>query len=69
MNLKQYIKARMEEHKIELSETVETLQDLQEQFKQGNEVRNAVERIDNLTKKVLVKRSVIAELKDLLEVK
>ena len=69
MNLPRYIKARIEEHNFELNETVQTIQKLQERFKAGEPVENAHVRIDNLTKKILVTRSVIAELKHLLEIK
>ena len=68
-DIKSYIKARIEEHKLELGDTVESIQRLQESVKNGQQLDNIHVRIDNLTKKVLTKKSVIAELKHLLEVK
>jgi len=68
-DIKSYIRARIEEHKIELGDTVSSIQRLQDSVKNGQEIENIHVRIDNLTKKVLTKRSVIAELKHLLEIK
>jgi predicted RNase H-like nuclease (RuvC/YqgF family) len=68
-DIKSYIRARIEEHKLELGDTVSSIQRLQDSVKNGQEIENIHVRIDNLTKKVLTKRSVIAELKHLLEIK
>lgn len=65
---RQYVKARIQEHETELFEAVQSLQGLQDKFKLGEDVSNIHVKIDNLTKKVLVKRSVIAELKHILDV-
>jgi hypothetical protein len=68
-NIQSYIRARIQEHQIELEETVGSIQRLQDRLKNEEPITDVHVRIDNLTKKVLTKRSVIAELKHLLEVK
>lgn len=74
MQLKDYISARKEEVSMELTTTVEELRGLQGRlsqvpFTQKEQRLQLVEKLQMLQTQVVVQKSIVAELKHLLEIK